>query len=244
MKQVNGIFLACLVILVSLLVITGCSDQSAESGAAATPTGTPVPTTAAGPKYSAGDVVGSASTTNQAWLILSYDSATDKYTRAAIYMNTDGSWGHRIDSSTETADRKVVDKVYINRLAQLSVSSVPVRTPTTPPTTVATTAPTATPYPAPVIRSITPDYGTANQTVSVEISGLNFRTGAIVNLKQTGKSPVNATNVNVASTSLITCSFTLPDVPSGFWDLVVTNSDGQYDTDANTFTIHEVVETT
>jgi hypothetical protein len=235
----------CVAILVSGILVAGCSDQSTGQGSPGTPTAaaTLAPTPGLAPKYTAGDVVRSpGSASDQGWLIISYDSAADKYQRALIMKNSYGNW-YRSSTSSENADRAVVDKVYSVRITTVNPSSVPVVTPTTAPTTVATTrapttSPTPTPKPAPAIQKTIPDSAVFNTTASgVQISGTNFQTGAKVFLQKTDSPAINGTNLNVASSTLIICDFVIGDVPHGSWDVVVTNPDGQSYTLANWFTI-------
>jgi hypothetical protein len=115
--------------------------------------------------------------------------------------------------------------------------------PTTPipettrvPTSVITTT---IPITSPTIRDIIPGEGTAGSTISItDLDGSNFQSGATVTLMKSGYRNITATNVNVWSSTLITCTFSLPsNVDSGSWDVVVTNPDGQYSIATNLFII-------
>jgi len=114
------------------------------------------------------------------------------------------------------------------------------RVPTTPVTT------TAIPVTSPAIRDIIPGEGTAGSTISItDLDGSNFQSGATVTLVKSGYRNITATNVNVWSSSRITCTFSLPSsVDSGSWDVVVTNPDGQYGISTNLFIIRASVTPT
>jgi len=117
--------------------------------------------------------------------------------------------------------------------------------PTTPVSTLETTrVPTSVittmiPIASPTIRDIIPGEGTAGSTISItDLDGLNFQSGATVTLVKRGYRNITATNVNVWSSTRITCIFSLPSyVDSGSWDVVVTNPDGQYGISTNLFII-------
>jgi len=118
--------------------------------------------------------------------------------------------------------------------------------PTTPTSAIGTTPvptasviPTATPIASPTIRDIIPGEGTAGTTISItDLDGSNFQRGATVTLMKSGYRNITATNVNVWSSTRITCTFLLPSpLDSGSWDVVVTNPDGQYGISPNLFII-------
>ncbi len=49
---------------------------------------------------------------------------------------------------------------------------------------------------------------------------------------------ITATSVNVQSSTLITCTFSLPsNATAGAWDVVITNPNGQYVNYANIFSL-------
>jgi len=226
-------------ILVIGVFIAGCSSQpsvnttmTANTTAANTTT---IPTTAyAGVQFVAGDIAAKTSTsTDTFWLILDYDKATDQYDRALIYKNTDGSWGHRTDNRTEKSPRTMMQKVYPVKIAHVTISSIPVVTPTVP-----TSIPTTLYGSGPSISNITPTSGAVSVPVTMTILGSNFVNGATVKLVQAGYPPITATGVSVSSTS-ITCTFSLGSLQKGYANVRVTNPDGQYGDIENVFTIGE-----
>jgi hypothetical protein len=91
----------------------------------------------------------------------------------------------------------------------------------------------------PTIRNMIPDEGTAGNIISItDIDGNNFLGGAMVTLMKRGYPNITATNVNVWSSTRITCTLSLPpETDSGSWDVVVTNPDGQYGIYTNLFII-------
>jgi hypothetical protein len=218
------------ILVIACVLFAGCSDQSGSG------TATPVPTThAIEANYTAGDIV--AKTASQAeplWLVVRYDKPTDKYERALIFKKSDGSWGYRKDNRTETAERTVMEKVYPVKVAHVTLSGIPVITPTVP--TTVTTTPSAS---APSVTSITPNNGASGTSVSItDLAGDNFVTGATVRLVGESGSPVVATGVQVTDTK-ITCTINLEGATAGKYDVIVTNPDGQSDTLLNGFTVNE-----
>jgi hypothetical protein len=247
------IFVPGLVILLAACLLTaGCSvpgsgdDQTSQTATA----------TITGPLLTEGDIVQNpSSTAGTAWLVIGYDAASDSYDRALIYPNSDGSWGHRLDTRTEKAGRAVMEKVYTEIVANRLPSSVPVVTPTivTPAETtrsVVTTTVTATPGPQkPVITRIIPETGFAGTNVTLtDLAGENFVTGANVSLSRSGSSTIKATGVRVVTPKSITCTLAIPaDAVAGAWDVTVRNPDGQSATYTNIFTVRRdtsVVTTT
>jgi hypothetical protein len=219
-----GIFL-CLLVIAAVLV-AGCSDQSASTVT------TPVTTTAPQPKYVAGDIIAKTSAGgDQLYVILNYDPTTDQYERAWIYQNADGSWGHFVNTVTDMMDRSVVEKVYPVRIAHVTVSSIPVVTPTEP--VVAGVTYVGDP---PSITNITPGSAAQGATVTVTISGNNFQTGATPKLVAPGSGSVTATAVSASSTS-ITATFDLNNLGQGVYNLIVTDPDGRSDILPDAFTI-------
>ncbi len=217
------------VILIVAVLVAGCSSGPASG------TTTTVPTTSAPTsKYAAGDIIGKTSTsTDYVWLIISYDATANQYERALIYKNTAGTWGYRTNTNTDKLDRATLEKQYPVKISHVTVSSVPVVTPTVP-----TTIPTTLSGSAPSISNITPMSGAVGGTVSMTISGSNFQSGATVKLVQAGYPPVTATGVSVSSTS-ITCTFSLGSLQKGLATVRVTNPDGQYGDIENVFSIGE-----
>jgi hypothetical protein len=252
MDKSSVVSLVLLALLVTCACIAGCSDSSSStttSGQTAVTT-SPLSSSAL---YVAGDIIknpksGSAA----AVLIIGYNSGTDMYERAYIYPNSDGSWGHRIDTSTAKVSRSIIEQVYTEKVRNIAVSAVPIGTPTTAATVAATstietttettTATTTTPgNPAPVVKDITPFIGTSGNTVSItDLEGLNFISGANVTLEKSGESSITATDVSVSSSTKITCTFVIPSgTATGQWNVVVTNPDGQSHSYTNLFTIYK-----
>jgi len=91
----------------------------------------------------------------------------------------------------------------------------------------------------PTIRNISPDEGTAGTIISItDLEGNNFLSGATVTLVKSGYPNITATNVNVWSSTRITCTLSLPsNTDSGSWDVVVTNPDGRYGISTSLFII-------
>ncbi len=218
--------------LISGVLIAGCSDQS--------PAGTTtVPTTAvSNAKYVAGDIIGKtvSSTENTEYIIIKFDISTDQYTRQLLYKNANGSWGHFINNHTEKVERTLVEKVYPVKISHVNIASIPIITPTVPPTVT-----TALSGNAPGISGISPVQGGTNATVSATITGDNFRNGATAKLMRAGYPPIYATGVSVSSSTTIDCAFSLLKAEKGSYNLVVTNPDGQSDTEIGAFTITDPI---
>ena len=242
---------AVIALLIFGVFFAGCSDNSATT-ASATPASVSPTAPTTGALYSAGDIVKNPkSSSGAALLIIKYDAATDMYERAYVYPNTDGSFGYRIDSKTDLTSRSVIEKVYTAKVKTTDVSAIPIKTLTVAPTptAVSTTASpsetstvttTTTTYPAPRVKGISPDKALSGTTVSItNLEGQNFRTGAKVALKKSGTT-INATDVSFGSAVLLTCKFALPaGSTAGYWDIVVTNPDGQYHLYQNGFLVQE-----
>jgi hypothetical protein len=82
-------------------------------------------------------------------------------------------------------------------------------------------------WPAPTITSIDPAYGAQNATLDItNLAGTGFQAGASVRIERDGVT-VQATDVNVVSSTKITCKLNLINAPLGGYDLVVRNTDGQ-----------------
>ncbi len=237
MDKSSLIFLGLVALLLACAFSAGCSDSSSSTGtsgqAAVT---TPAATSSA--LYGPGDIIRNPKSTGAAVLIISYDPVSDVYERAYIYPNSDGSWGHRIDSSSAKVSRSIIEQAYTQKVGNVDVSAVPTGTPTVAATpvvvsttqtpSVTTTATTAALSP-PRITGVTPLAGQAGTTVSItELDGQGFQSGATVALVKTGESSIAATGVSLTSPSFITCSFAIPSgTTTGFWDILVTNPDGQ-----------------
>lgn len=81
--------------------------------------------------------------------------------------------------------------------------------------------------PGPQVASITPASGMQNSVVDItELAGSGFQSGATVRLEGNGVT-INATDVVVVSSTLITCKFDLAGAPIGSYDVVVRNPDGK-----------------
>jgi len=213
-------------ILVFVVMIAGCSDDAGSA--------TPEPTTALPEaKFVAGDIIAkSASSSDQMLFVITrYETQTDMYTRAWIYKNADGSWGHFNDNRTEKVDRTLVEKVYPVKIAHVTVSLIPVITPTIPTTVVVTLSGSA-----PTVTGISPASGTKDALVGVSITGTNFENGATAKLMRAGYPSITATGVSVTSATNIACTFKLGG-DEGSYNVVVTNPGGQSDTKTGAFTI-------
>lgn len=248
------------ILLAACLLIAGCSSPDTPSQTAQP--GTTATTMAGSAQLSAGDIVRNpSSTASTAWLVLGYDAATDKYERALVYQNADGSWGYREDNRTEKTERKLMDSVYTELVENRLPSSVPIVTPTivTPVETFqlpanwtdlsTTTTSNASSVQKPRVERSIPDRGYAGTTVAItDLVGSDFLAGATVTLSHSGHAAITATNVKVASAKSITCTFDIPaDATAGTWDLTVTNPNGLSGTYTNYFTINReagVVTTT
>ncbi len=81
---------------------------------------------------------------------------------------------------------------------------------------------------APVVSSSSPTYGYNTTSVNnVIIYGSGFSTsGATVVLAKSGQTNITGT-ISSASATQLTCSFPIAGKPAGYWDVIVTNADGQ-----------------
>ena len=100
------------------------------------------------------------------------------------------------------------------------------------------------PAPAPSVTSISPNTGTAGNSVAVTLAGTNFVVGSSTStavwLAKSGSGNITATNVNVVSSTQITCTLPLSapsSTSAGQWDVVVRNPDYQTGTLGNAFTV-------
>ncbi|MDD1701841.1 MAG: IPT/TIG domain-containing protein [Methanoregula sp.] len=247
MKKSVSFFIAVSLVLIACVAIVGCSSSSTST--AQTDTSSTITTeTTVSPLYTAGDIVKSSTgSTSTGWLIISYDSATDSYTRAFIYKNSDGSWGYRINSNTETAKRSVMEKIYTDLVTHVTVSSIPTQAPTTATTvttavttkttTIATTTTSAS---KPSIKSMDPDEGYSGNSVTTTITGNNFVSGATAVLQKSGESSITASDVEWVSATELTATFDIPnDTTIGTWDIVITNPNSQSGKYSNYFMVHE-----
>ena len=85
---------------------------------------------------------------------------------------------------------------------------------------------------APTVTAISPDSMNRGNTVWPTITGTGFMSGATVKLTKAGESDIIATNIVVNSPTSINCKIELPlqGKHKGSWNVVVTNSDGQFGT--------------
>jgi hypothetical protein len=217
-------------ILIIAVLIAGCSDQSGSGTATPPPTAMVIQ-----PKFVAGDIIAKTPTsTDTFWLIVKYDTKTDKYERALVFKSLQQTW-FRKDIKTETTERSLTEKVYPAKVFHVtSIAAIPLNTPA--PTVTVTPTPSG---PAPVISGITPNVGTIGSSVDISnIAGRNFQPGATVKLFDAGGSVFLASNVLVTDTK-ITCAFYLSGATAGKADVVVINPDGQSVTLTDGFTINE-----
>jgi len=88
------------------------------------------------------------------------------------------------------------------------------------------------------VTSISPSTGVNTGSVTItNLSGTLFQSGATVNLTRTGQLNITATNVQVVSSSQITCTLPLTGKAAGQGNIIVTNPDGQSGILANGFTV-------
>ena len=106
-------------------------------------------------------------------------------------------------------------------------------------------------YAPPTVTSITPNTAANSGTVNItNLKGTNFRNGATVSLigpsgsGDTGAGTINATNVNVVSSTKITCRFNLNGAAAGSYKVKVENTDGKSAELAGAFTVSEVTTPT
>lgn len=252
MSRISGFLIAFLVVIIAGVLIAGCTNSASVN---TTPAKTSTITTTPGttPLYTAGDIVRSPKASPETgYLILKYDSGSDSYERAFIYRNNDGSWGYRVDSRTETLGRSVLEKVNTVKVIHVDPSLISLKQPTDTTsmvTAIGTSTGTITSTTQPVttfatsarprITAIAPDNGMAGTSVSItDILGDAFQNGASVMLVRSSSPNISATNVNVQSSSHMSCTFPLPaNATVGIWDLMVINKDGQSTRYSNGFTI-------
>ncbi len=248
MKRISGLVIVILVLLFAGILIAGCTDSTPATTPSVQSSPTTIPATTA--LYTAGDIVSPKSGAETGWLILDYDSGTDSYERAFIYRNSDGSWGYRVNSLTETLARPVLEKVNTVKVTHVDPSQVPLKQSAVTTSTVTasstgsvatTTSPETTNTLAikPQIKDITPDSGMAGTTVSfTDLQGNGFQSGASVLLARLGSPNISATNVNVLSTSHISGNFIIPaNATTDLWDVIVANPDGQSTRYSNVFRV-------
>ena len=85
--------------------------------------------------------------------------------------------------------------------------------------------------PAPSVSSISPSGGFNTGTVLVEITGSNFNTtipgGTIVRLTKSGEPDITVSGLTPVSSTRIDVEFPITGASAGYWDVIVTNPDGQ-----------------
>ena len=232
--------------LIISVSMTGCSDSPGSPGISESV----AVTTTTGPLFNTGDIVRSATGgESPAWMVVGYDPATDSYSRALIYRNSDGSWGYRVNSKTETMNRATMEKVYTVKITHVTVASVPTAAPTSVTTDVttiatrtkATTAAVTTTIRSterPSVKAMDPEEGEAGTTVSTEITGTGFLSNLTATLRRSGEGSITATRVIWHSSSSATCTFDLPNTTKvGTWDIVVTNPNHLSGEFTNYFTV-------
>ena len=245
-KMITGL----LFLIIACVFITACTGNSSTANTTLQTTlMTTAPSTAA--QYTSGDIVRSPKgSPDTAWLVTGYDTTTDSYERAFVYRNADGTWGYRLDSRTERANRAVMEKVYTEKITNKPLASILIRQSTVSATTAAvsttqtsststTTTTTVSPTGKPTFKKIEPDEGTAGTVISItSLTGTNFQSGATVTLMKLDNPNITATDVNVQSSTWMTCTFTPPsNATAGAWDVVITNPDGQFVRYANIFSM-------
>ena len=96
---------------------------------------------------------------------------------------------------------------------------------------------------APAISSIIPSSGFNSSIVSItDLTGTGFSTAATVKLTKGGQVNITATGVSVTATK-IACNFDITGKPAGYWNVIVTNPDGQSTMLANGFEIKNALNT-
>ena len=95
---------------------------------------------------------------------------------------------------------------------------------------------------APTISSISPSSGYNSSTISItSIAGTGFSTSSApeVVLMKSGQTNITATAVTSSSTTSIGCTFNIINKQAGYWNVIVTNPDGQSATLTNGFEIKD-----
>jgi hypothetical protein len=106
-----------------------------------------------------------------------------------------------------------------------------------------TTTVSATLTATPAISGIIPSSGFNSSIVSItDLTGTGFSTGSIVKLTKKGQVNITATIVSVTATK-IACNFDITGKPAGYWNVVVTNPDGQSATRTEGFEIKNALAT-
>ena len=155
-----------------------------------------------------------------------YDGGWNKYTLAGVFgaapSNTDSASevNQRISEFNSIATDKLYVRAFLNSngVQKVELDEITV----------------TLEYTSPTIASISPSSALNDGIVHIDnLSGTNFRDGAIVMLARTQGTgsattqTITATDVNVVSEEKITCFFDLTRVTTGAWDVVVENDDGE-----------------
>lgn len=89
-----------------------------------------------GPLYVPGDVVSSSkSSSEEAFVILGFDSGTDEYAFDNLYQYHSGEWGYRPDALSEWKDRSEFERSYPVRVTRIALSQVGIGEESSPPGT-------------------------------------------------------------------------------------------------------------
>jgi hypothetical protein len=238
-KNSRANFFYSIVILIIILIIfsTGCSEPAHQNSVTQIPTSVSIQ-----PKFITGDIVAkTGSSTDLYFLILKYDSQTDKYERAFVNKKSDGSW-FRSNDQSEIYDRSLMEKIYtakIDHVSSLSLISIETETPipvtiqteNIPATSIAMITVTSTTLssalPAPSVMSFS-DFALTRIKLCA-VGGSNFQSGATVKFTRNGYPEIIAKDIEVVSGSEIQFNFpTFPcSILPGQFNIVVTNPDGQ-----------------
>ena len=92
----------------------------------------------------------------------------------------------------------------------------------------------------PTITSISPSFGYNSTYISItSIAGTGFSTSSApgVVLMKSGQNNITATAVTYSSATSIACNFDITNKEAGYWNVIVTNPDGQSATLTNGFEI-------
>jgi len=93
-------------------------------------------------------------------------------------------------------------------------------------------------YPPPSVNSISPPSGKNNEVIGItNLAGSNFMIGATVQLVKENETNITTINGPIVEPTKILCFFDLNAKAVGTWDVVVTNTDGQYSVLPGGFTL-------
>ena len=91
---------------------------------------------------------------------------------------------------------------------------------------------------APTVTAITPSSGLNSGSLNISnLQGTGFLPGATVQLQKSGQTSISGTSVSVVGPTQITFTFNLSGAATGTWNVVVTNTDTQFGTLTNGFTV-------